>query len=88
MAEGAANEDVLLATTESLPGYDVAEYVMLVGGSDADPGRALGRLADHARELGADAVLAIRMTTAATGGAFVSDRETFAFGTAVLLRAR
>lgn len=78
--------DVLLATTESLPGYEVAEYVHLVGARDADPARALDRLADRARELGADAVLAIRMTTAATGGAFISDRETFAYGTAVRLR--
>jgi uncharacterized protein YbjQ (UPF0145 family) len=81
-------EPVFLATTEALPGWELGEYVMLVGAHDSDPGRALDRLADRARELDADAVLAIRMTSTAVGSVMLGERGTFAYGTAVRLRRR
>jgi uncharacterized protein YbjQ (UPF0145 family) len=70
-----------------VPDWELGEYVMLVGAHDSDPSRALHRVADRARELDADAVLAIRMTSTAVGGMLAADRQTFAYGTAVRLRA-
>jgi uncharacterized protein YbjQ (UPF0145 family) len=77
---------VLLVTTESVPGFEVGDVLGLVAGEAGDRKRALDVLARTAAERGADAVLAVRMDSSASGGAFVSDRESFAYGTAVRLR--
>jgi uncharacterized protein YbjQ (UPF0145 family) len=77
---------VLLVTTDSLPGFEVVEVLGLVAGEAGNRERALEVLARTAAERGADAVLAVQMDSSASGGAFVSDRESFAYGTAVKLR--
>jgi uncharacterized protein YbjQ (UPF0145 family) len=81
------SESVLLVTTEALPGFEVGEVLGLVAGEAGDRRRALAALARKAAERGADAVLAVRIDSTASGGAFVSDRESFAYGTAVRRRA-
>jgi uncharacterized protein YbjQ (UPF0145 family) len=50
---------VLLATTDSLPGFEVVEVLGLVAGEAGDRRRALGVLARTAAERGADAVVAV-----------------------------
>jgi uncharacterized protein YbjQ (UPF0145 family) len=77
---------MLLATTDDLAGWDVDEALGLVGGSASDPVRALELMEAQAEERGATAVVGVRLTTSASGGAFVSDRDAFAYGTAVRAR--
>jgi uncharacterized protein YbjQ (UPF0145 family) len=79
---------VLLVTTESLPGFEVVDVLGLVAGESPNRERALEALARTAAERGADAVLAVRIDSSASGGAFVSDRDAFAYGTAVKVRWR
>ena len=59
----------------------------LVAGSSDDREQTLRVLADQARFLGADAVVAVRIDSTASGGAFVSNDQAFVYGTAVRTRA-
>jgi uncharacterized protein YbjQ (UPF0145 family) len=48
------------------------------------PGRILPRgVLEEARKLNADAVVAVRIDSSASGGALVADNQAFAYGTAV-----
>lgn len=69
----------LLARLRHLVGGEISEYTKLMAESRE---QALDRLVDEARELGANAVVALRFTTAevAKGAA-----ELLAYGTAVTL---
>ena len=76
-------EHVLLVTTDGVPGRDIIEVLGFVAGLSSDRERALGVLVEEARKLGADAVVAVRVDSSASGGAFVADNQAFAYGTAV-----
>jgi uncharacterized protein YbjQ (UPF0145 family) len=77
---------MLLATTDGLAGWEVDETLGPVAGFASSPDRALDLMETQAEERGATAVVGVRLTTSASGGAFVSDRDAFAYGTAVLAR--
>ena len=77
------DERVVLATTDGLPGYEIEDVIGLVAGYASDREGALRLMEGKARELGANAVLAVRIDSSASGGAFVSSLEAFAYGTAV-----
>jgi uncharacterized protein YbjQ (UPF0145 family) len=76
-------ERLLLVTTETVPGYEIVDVIGFVCGAAADRGKALDRMEEQAVEWEADAIVAVRLDSSASGGAFVSDREAFAYGTAV-----
>ena len=65
-------EGVLLATTAELPGYEIDEVIGLVAGFASDRERALRLMEDKARDVGANAVVGVRIDSCASGGAFVS----------------
>jgi uncharacterized protein YbjQ (UPF0145 family) len=77
---------VLLATTGELAGWEIDETLGLVAGAASDPDRALELMEEQATGLGATAVVGVRISMSASGGAFVSDRDAFAYGTAVRAR--
>jgi uncharacterized protein YbjQ (UPF0145 family) len=78
--------DVLLTTTEALPGYEIEDVMGLVAGIHADVDGALTQLERYAAERGATAVVGVRLSTSASGGAFIASHETVAYGTAVVTR--
>ena len=86
MASG-SGDGVLLVTTDGVAGREIVDVLGLVAGFSSDREQALGVLADQARDLGADAVVAVRIDSTASGGAFISNDEAFAYGTAVRTRA-
>ena len=53
------DDPVLLATTESLRGYEAVEYLGVIGALEPDLVGALERLVDRAEEVDAGAALAI-----------------------------
>ncbi|MEM9144709.1 MAG: YbjQ family protein [Pseudomonadota bacterium] len=69
----------IVASLRNLVGGEVREYAQLMAGARE---QALDRMADEARGMGADAVVAVRMTTAAIAA---SSSEVLAYGTAVRL---
>jgi uncharacterized protein YbjQ (UPF0145 family) len=79
-------QSLLLATTETVAGQEIVEVLGLVAGATADREAALGLLVEQARKLGADAVVGVRLDSSASGGAFFSNDQAFAYGTAVRLR--
>lgn len=71
-----------IATLRNLVGGEVNEYTKLMAEARE---QALDRMADHARGMGADAVVGMRFSTSViTQGA----AEILAYGTAVRLKAR
>ena len=76
-------ERVVLATTDGLPGHEIEEVIGFVAGFADDREAALRLMERKARELGANAVLAVHVDSSVSGGAFVSTHEAFAYGTAV-----
>jgi uncharacterized protein YbjQ (UPF0145 family) len=81
------DERLLLVTAETVTGWDIVEVIGLVCGAASDRDKALERMEEQAIEWNADAVVAVRLDSSASGGAFVSDREAFAYGTAVRVSA-
>ena len=79
----ASEEPLLLATTDEIPGFASDEFIGFVAGFASDRTHALELMEKSARERGANAVVGIRIHSSASGGAFVSNDEAFAYGTAV-----
>ncbi|WP_423793296.1 YbjQ family protein [Methanocaldococcus indicus] len=76
---------MLLTTTEKLEGYKILEYLGIVVGYGDDPEEALDDLEELALELGANAVIGIRIHNepiVETGEDIVNNNY-YAYGTAV-----
>jgi uncharacterized protein YbjQ (UPF0145 family) len=76
----------VLSTTDELPGQVVEEVLGLVIGGAPDAQRAFAQLQEVADELGATAVIGVRLAITATGGIVFSSQEAVAYGTAVVTR--
>ena len=69
----------ILAVMRNIVGGEVSEYTKLLAESRE---QALDRMADEARELGADAIISLRFSTSMIMG---GSAELLAYGTAVVL---
>ena len=77
-----------LATTPDLAGHENVEVLTVVGAQAGDEGAALRKLARRGAEEGADAVVAVRIASTATGSVLWATRQCFAYGTAVRVRRK
>ncbi|MBY8975617.1 YbjQ family protein [Rhodobacteraceae bacterium NNCM2] len=70
----------IVASLRNIVGGEVTEYAQLLAGARE---QAIDRMIDEARSMGADAVVAVRMTTSAIAQ---NSSEVLVYGTAVRLR--
>ena len=85
---GDDDDALLLVTTDGIAGHEIDEVLGFVAGFASDRDSALRLLERQARDRGANAVVAIRLDSSASGGAFVSNEQAFAYGTAVRAHRR
>lgn len=72
----------IMASLRSLVGGEIKEYTEMLSEARKE---ALNRMIEKAKELGADAIINVRLTTSET---MAGVAELIAYGTAVKLRAR